>query len=247
MKLLASAALLLSTAAGAAEAVVAVAANFLPVLEILVDDFGNSTPHSVRITSGSTGKLHAQIMNGAPFDVFLSADSDTVIRLEKSGNGVAGTRFTYANGRLALWIREPYSLREDIGETLRQDGIRHIAIANPALAPYGRAAIEVLGAVGNPEEFADRIVMGENVAQAFAYVATGNADAGLVALSNMIQANGKYGGAWAEVPPDLYSPIRQDALLLRHGADNEAATAFLAFLASDAARTRIAASGYGAD
>lgn len=245
MKLLAGVVLCVSTAAGAAETVVAVAANFRPVAEVLARDFGATTAHTVRITSGSTGKLYAQIVSGAPFDVFLSADARTPALLEEAGFGVAGSRFTYAHGRLALFVRDPALLGDDLRDTLRQAGIRRIAIANPALAPYGQAAQEVLDAIGGPGAFADRIVTGENVAQAFAFVATGNADAGFVALSNVLQAAGEHDGDWLEVPSGRHAPIRQDAVLLRHGAGNPAAIAFLEFLAGGAARERIAASGYG--
>jgi len=237
--------LLLSTSANAAEAIVAVAANFRPVAVQLARDFADATPHSVRITSGSTGKLYAQVLSGAPFDLFLSADAKTAAMLEASALGVQGSRFTYANGRLALWLRNPALLREDLPAALRQAGVRRLAIANPALAPYGQAAEEVLRACGGPGGFAGQIVTGENVAQAFAFVATGNADAGLVALSSVLQGGDEHGGAWIEVPSSCHSQIRQDAVLLRHGAGNPAATGFLEYLAGDAARERIAASGYG--
>ena len=245
MRVLAWLVLLSPTAAGAAEAVVAVAANFRPVAELLARDFAAGTPHSVRITSGSTGKLYAQVVNGAPFDVFLSADEDTAARLETSALGVPGSRFSYAYGRLVLWAREPALLRHDLAATLQQPGIHRLAIANPALAPYGKAAEETLAGCAGPAGFAGLVVTGENVAQAFAFVATGNADAGLVALSSVLDGRAEHGGAWLEVPSGCHARIRQDAVLLRRGADNAAAVAFLEYLSGDAARARIAERGYG--
>lgn len=237
--------LCLSLVARADEAVVAVATNFSVVLIDLKPRFEERTGHRLTIAAGSTGKLYAQIASGAPFDVFLSADQARPILLENSGLGVAATRFTYATGRLALFVSERNQAGADLRQTLRAPWIRRFAIANPALAPYGAAARDTLQSLDVWETLSARIVMGENIGQAFALVATGNADAGLVALSGIL--TGEYRpGRYLEVPPELHTPIRQDAILLAHGAGNAAARALLAYLRNDpAASARIAAFGYG--
>ncbi len=163
--------------AAAEEAVVAVAANFTEVVERLEADFERESGHTVTVVAGSTGKLYAQIANGAPFDVFLSADQERPERLEKEGLAVAGSRFTYATGRLTLWSSEPGRVGGDGAATLRQGKFRLLAIANPELAPYGAAAKQALEKLGLWDRFKDRIVMGETIGQAHAMVASGNAEA----------------------------------------------------------------------
>jgi molybdate transport system substrate-binding protein len=239
--------LLFPFAAPAAEAVVAVAANFTPVLEELGERFESSSPHSLKLVSGSTGKLYAQIVNGAPFDLFLAADAERPRLLEQSGQGVAGSRFTYATGRLAAWSADAALIGEDLAATLARDRVRRLAIANPALAPYGSAARDVIAALGMTDRFAGRIAMGENVSQAFTLAATGNADIGLVALSTVLMNRDKVGGKYLEIPPALHAPVRQDAIVLARGMDNEAALAFVHYLQSDAVREQLAAYGYGTD
>lgn len=237
--------LLIPLAAKPAEAIVAVAANFAPALEELREQFESSSPHSLRIASGSTGKLYAQIVNGAPFDLFLAADAERPRLLEASGHGVAGTRFTYASGKLAAWSGDARLIKGDLVSTLAQDQVRRLAIANPALAPYGAAAREVIDAAGMSEVFAGRIVMGENVTQAFTLAATGNADIGIVALSTVLMSRGQRQGSYMEISTALHEPIRQDALLLTHGRANDAALAFVRFLQTDSVRNKIASFGYG--
>jgi molybdate transport system substrate-binding protein len=239
--------LMIPLAARPAEAIVAVAANFAPMLEELGAQFESSSPHSLRISSGSTGKLYAQIVNGAPFDLFLAADAERPRLLEASGYGVAGSRFTYATGRLVAWSADADLIGNDLASTLGQDRVRRLAIANPALAPYGAAAREVMDAMGIADTFEGRLVMGENVTQAFTLAATRNADIGLVALSTVLSLRGKRPGSYLAISPALHEPIRQDALLLVHGRDNEAALAFIRFLKTDKARAKIAASGYGTE
>jgi len=229
------------------EATVAVAANFAPVLEELRLRFESSSPHVLRIVSGSTGKLYAQIVNGAPFDLFLAADVERPRLLEESGYGVAGSRFTYATGRLAAWSADAELIGDDLASTLGQQRLRRLAIANPALAPYGAAAREVIDALGMSGPLDGRLVMGENVTQAFTLAATGNADIGIVALSTVLLSRGRRPGGYLEIPISLHGPIRQDALVLAHGRANEAALAFVRFLKTDAVREEIAAFGYGAD
>ena len=247
MRFLAFAFLLIPTVARPAEAIVAVAANFAPALEALRVEFEATSPHVLKIASGSTGKLYAQIVNGAPFDLFLAAESERPRRLEASGNGVPGTRFTYATGRLVAWSAVPDLVDDDLAMMLAQRSVRRISIANPALAPYGVAARQVIDALGVASAVEGRIVMGENVVQAFTIAVTGNADVGIVALSTALASSTQHGGTFVEIPASLHDPIRQDALLLKHGQANDAALAFVRFLRSDSARQRLASFGYGAD
>ena len=232
-------------AAQAEEATVAVAANFQPVLEQLAEQYQKDTGHHLRISSGSTGKLYAQITNGAPYDVLLAADRARPTRLGQQGLGIGSSQFTYATGRLALVGAAGDRMLDDVAATLAQETIRSIAIANPALAPYGRAAREVLDALGATTSLQGRIVMGENVGQTYALVATGNADLGLVALSLAKAARAE---RYLEISSELHSPIRQDAILLNRGASNPAATGFMTYLRDDAtARALISAAGFGGD
>ena len=228
----------------AEEALVAVASNFRAVLEILRDDFESSSDHSIGISSGSTGVLYAQIVNGAPYDLLLAADQRRPILLEQQDAGIAGTRFTYGNGRLALWSRRPDLLHGTLADIFRSDRLQRLAIANPELAPYGRASAEVLAALEVAVSVEDKLVYGENVSQAFSMAAIGSADASFVSLSQLRLKPDGVDGRFIEIPPELHAPIRQDAILLRHGAGNPAARAFLEFLQSDAVRAKIAAYGY---
>jgi molybdate transport system substrate-binding protein len=231
--------------ASAEEALVAVAANFQEVAEKLEVEFEAATDHDLTITTGSTGKLYAQIKNGAPYDILLAADQRRPELLEREGDAVSGSRFTYAVGRLALWSADPARVAADGSETLRAGAFRKLAMANPDLAPYGEAAMQTLAALGLLETLEKKIVMGENVGQAHALVATGNAELGFVALSYVLSPrNEKPGSHWA-VPQELYQPIRQDAVLLVRAVDNVAARAFLEYLKSDAARSVIERFGYG--
>jgi molybdate transport system substrate-binding protein len=215
----------------AERALVAVAANFLAPAEVLAAHYTADTGHRIELASGATGQHYAQILHGAPYDLFLSADADRPERLE--AQGLASGRVTYALGRLALVGAESL-------QTLPE--ARYIAIANPDLAPYGRAAREVLQNAGLWDTLEPRIVQGQNVGQAFGMVASGNAQAGLVALS---QAQGLGAPFWP-VPADLHAPIRQDAVLLPRGQTNPAAVGFVDFLTSDAARALIETAGYTA-
>ncbi|MFM2355766.1 MAG: hypothetical protein RLZZ528_1502 [Pseudomonadota bacterium] len=227
--------------AGAGEALVAVATNFANAAETLAAEYEAESGDRITFTAGATGKLYAQITQGAPFDAFLSADQKTPARIEAEGAGVAGTRFAYATGTLALWSADPARDLSDPVAALT--GATHVAIANPELAPYGQAAVETLAHLGVSEAVAAKIVTAENIGQAYSLVATGAADIGLVASSSVI-AGGNLGAVWP-VPADHHGPIRQDAILLVHGKDNDAARGFLAYLASDAAARTIAAFGYG--
>jgi molybdate transport system substrate-binding protein len=229
--------------AQAAEARVAVAANFTAATHRLAAAFERESGHRLIASFASTGTLYAQIRNGAPYDVFLSADMERPRLLESEGLGVAGTRFTYAVGRLALWSAQP-GLALDDGAVLRGDAVRRLAIANPKTAPYGSAARQVLEHMGLWEALQGRLVQAENIAQTYQYVVTGNATVGFVALAQLEAA--QPASAWWLPPAGWYAPIEQQALLLRRGADNAAARAFLAYLRGPAARATLAALGYGA-
>jgi len=229
------------------EALIAVATNFVEVAEILVVAFESSSEHAVSLVAGSTGKLYGQIVNGAPFDALLAADQVRPQRLLDSQLAVAGTRRTYATGRLTLWSPDPGAIAMDGSKTLAEGRFRSLAIANPSLAPYGRAARETLASLGLWEQLEATIVMGENAGQAHAMVSTRNAELGLVALSYVASSRNKQTGSRWDVPADLHEPIRQDAVLLRHGATNPAARAFLEYLASEPARAKIRSFGYEAE
>jgi molybdate transport system substrate-binding protein len=233
--------------AQATETLVAVATNFAEVLEALTPKFAAASGHTLRFSSGSTGKLYAQIRNGAPFDIMLAADQRRPKLLEASPQGVAGSRFTYAIGRLTLWSAKPGRIGTDGAATLKAGDFKHLSLANPKLAPYGLAARQTLTSLGLWDTLQGKIVLGENIGQAFSQVATGNAELGFVALSAVMSPRNKRAGSRWDVPVDLYQPIRQDAVLLTHGADNGAARAFLDYIKSAEARKVVAAFGYGAD
>ena len=235
--------LLCMGAAQAAEVKVAVASNFAQPLAAIAAAFQKETGHTVSISAASSGKLYAQIRHGAPFEVLLSADDETPARLEREGLGVAGSRFTYATGALLLWSADAAAVDAE-GKILRQPGSGKIAIANPKLAPYGRAAQEALTALGLYDALKPRFVMGENIGQTFQFVASGNAALGLVAAAQVMQAGRlKSGSAWP-VPTHLHAPIRQDAILLNTGVNNAAAKALLRTLREPAARAIIRSYGY---
>lgn len=233
-------------AARADEALAAVAANFAEAAEALVPLFHEATGHDLVLTTGSTGKLFAQISEGAPFDVMLAADTATPARLVDDGLAVAGTPFTYAVGRLTLWSPDPDRIGADGRAALKDDGLRFVAIANPDLAPYGLAAREALRNLGLWDALQPRIVMGQNIGQTNSLVASGAAELGFVALSAVLSPRAETKGSRWDVPQELFQPIRQDAVLLAHGADNLAAQAFLDFLQTPDAVQVIEAFGYGA-
>ena len=242
-KLLVLAALAASTWARAAEVQVAVAANFAAPMQRIAEAFAAASGHVAKVASGATGKFYSQIGAGAPFEVLLSADDETPRKLVAEGHAVAGTQFTYAIGKLVLWSPQP-GLVDDQGAVLASDRFRHIAIANPRLAPYGAAGYEVLKARGLAQALAPRVVLGETIAQTFQFVATGNAELGFVALSQVGGPGKPVSGSYWIVPPSLYGEIRQDAVLLKAGEANPAARALLAYLKTDAARQVIASYGY---
>lgn len=227
----------------AAEVHVAVAANFTAPMKIIARNFERDTGHKAVLSLGATGQLFAQIRNGAPFAVLLAADGETPIKLEKEGLGVAGSRFTYATGRLVLWSKKP-GFVDAQGEVLRSGRFDKIALANPKLAPYGAAARETLNKLGLLEQLGAKIVEGSNITQTFQFIASENADLGFVALSQVFE-NGtiREGSAWV-IPGSMHAPIQQDAVLLNLGKDNPAALALLKYLKGEQAKMVIRSFGY---
>ena len=248
--------------ARADEVDVAVAANFAGAMDRIADSFQKDTGHRVVVTPGATGTLFAQIENGAPFDVLFAADQETPRKLEGDGFAVPGTRFTYALGRLALWIVNTGDAgagtywSDDAAEALlRRGDFRHLAIANPKIAPYGAAGIAVLAALKILAAVRPKLVQGESVAQTYQFVASGNAELGFVALSQLRERPGfahdglgpmpVIQGSYWVVPLDLYPPLRQDAVLLRRGEKKPAAASLCEYLRKTKIRDVIRAYGYG--
>ena len=228
----------------AAEVSVAVAANFAAPMQKIAQAFEQDTGHKAVLSFGSTGMLYAQIRNGAPYQILLAADEETPNKLEKEGLGVAGSRFTYATGKLVLWSKQPGFVDEK-GDVLRTAKFERIAIANPKLAPYGAAAMETMSKLAILQQLQARIVQGDNIAQTYQFVATENAQLGFVALSQVF-VDGKIaqGSGWI-VPAGAHAPIRQDAILLTKGRDSAAAVALLQYLRGERAKSLIRSYGYG--
>ena len=229
--------------AHAGEVTVAVASNFTAPMQKLAPLFEKDTGHKLVLAFGSTGGFYAQIKNGGPFHVFLSADDETPLKLEKEGFAVKGTRFTYATGQLILWSKQPGFVDEK-ADVLRTGQFQRLAMANPKLAPYGLAALETLHKLGLLQQLQPKLVQGDNIAQTYQFVSTENAQLGFVALSQ-VYADGKLlqGSGW-RVPSHLHAPIQQDAVLLSAGQNNPAAKELLAFLKTDKAKALIQAYGY---
>ena len=234
---------LLSWATHAGEVVVAVAANFTAPMQKIAAAFEQDTGHKAQLAFGATGKFYAQIKNGASFAVLLAADDETPARLEKEGLAVAGTRFTYATGRLVLWSKQANWV-DDKGEVLRSNRFQKLAIADPKLAPYGAAAMEVIQHLGVQANVVPKLVQGESIGQTYQFVSTENAQLGFVALSQ-ISFDGRItqGSAWV-VPQHMHTPLKQDAVLLNAGKDNAAAQALLKYLQGDKAKAIIRQYGY---
>ena len=229
--------------AQADEVQVAVAANFTAPIQAIAADFEKDTGHKLVASFGATGQFYTQIKNGAPFEVFLSADDSTPKKLEAEGDSVKGSRFTYAVGTLALWsAKEGYV--DAKGDVLKKNEYQHLSIANPKAAPYGLAATQVLAREGLTDKVKDKIVEGQNITQAYQFVSTGNAELGFVALSQIFK-DGKItsGSAWI-VPASLHDPIKQDAVILNKGKDNPAARALVDYLKGPKAAAVIKSYGY---
>ena len=233
----------LATQVGAEEVQAAVAANFTAPMRQIASVFEQEQGHTVALSFGATGKFYAQIKNGAPFAILLAADGTTPAKLEAEGEAVAGSRFTYAVGKLVLWSGQSGVVDEQ-GAVLGKGSFAHLAIANPKLAPYGAASVETLTALGLLDTIQPKFVQAENIAQAHQFVASGNAELGFVALSQvMVDGRISQGSAWI-VPANLHQPIRQDAVLLNKGKDNPAAAALLQFLQGERAKEIIRSFGY---
>ena len=232
-----------AAAAAAAEVSIAVASNFSAPMQAIARAFEQDTGHKAVMAFGSTGSFHAQVLNGAPFQVLLAADATTPAQLEKAALAVQDSRFIYATGRLVLWSRQAVMV-DDQGAVLRTGSFRKLAVANPKLAPFGAAALETLTSLGLMGQVQDRLVEGQNIAQTHQFVSTGNAELGFVALSQ-VYANGRIaeGSGWL-VPANLHRPITQEAVLLNAGRDKPAAAALMAYLKGDRARGIMRAFGY---
>ncbi|MDB6061015.1 MAG: molybdenum transporter periplasmic molybdate-binding protein [Verrucomicrobiaceae bacterium] len=236
--------ILLQPLAHADEVKAAVAANFTAAIKQLTPLFEQKTGHKLVASFGATGQLYAQINNGAPFDVFLAADDQAPQQLIASGNAVAGSHFIYARGRLALWSSTPGYVDSN-GDILKSNKFEKIAVANPKIAPYGKAAIETLTALKLLEQLQPKFVTGENIAQTQQFISTGNVPLGFIALAQVNALPATERGSFWVVPDKLHEPIEQGAVLLKNAnADASAATAFLAFLKSPEAVTVIRELGY---
>ncbi len=228
----------------AATVLVAVASNFTKPMNDIATAFNKATGHEANLSFGSSGKFVAQIENDAPFEVFLSADEKNPKKLEESGKGVANSRFTYAIGKLVLWSAKP-GLVDEQGQILSKGGFKHLALADPKLAPYGLAAEEALKNQGLLGKLQPLFVLGENISQTQQFISSVNAELGFIALSQVIGKDGKIaeGSGWI-VPDNLHNPIKQDAILLKKGEPNPAASALLEFMKSPEALEIIQAYGY---
>lgn len=229
--------------AGAAEAQVAVAANFAEPIKAIAAVLQKTTGHTLKVTLGSTGKLYAQIKNGAPFDVMLAADTATPEKLEKDGLAQPSSRFTYATGKLVLWSLDAKRVDAQ-GDVLKAPNLGKVAYANPKLAPYGAATVQVIDKLGLTAALAPQLVQGESIGQTFTFAATGNADVGFVAMSQVLEGGKLKNGSMWVVPQTLYSPIRQDAVVLQKSASNEAAQALMKLLKSPNIKDLIRSYGY---
>lgn len=245
LNLRALAPLLLALLAGHAladDVQVAVAANFTGPIQKIAAAFEKESGHKVVLSFGATGGFYAQIKNGAPFEILLSADQKTPEKLAAEGAAIADTRFTYATGKLVLWSPKPGFI-DDKARVLSQSDFKHIAIANPKTAPYGVAAMQAIVLLGLRDTLEPRFVTGENITQAFQFVAGGNAELGFVALSQVLKDGKIEGSSWI-VPQSLYKPLKQDAVLLTTAKDKPAARALLKYLTSDPAKAIIKSFGY---
>ena len=230
------------TPALAEQALVAVAANFVPPFREVAMEFEKATGHTVQVASGSSGAFFTQIKNGAPFDVFFSADSERPKLLEEEGLGVKGSRFTYAIGRLVLWSPDPNLVKGE--DTLRSEKFKHLAIADPKTAPYGVAAKQAMQKLEVWESVQYRLVLGESLGQTIGFIESGNAELGFLALSQVMDPKMKgKGGRW-DVPSNLHEPIKQDVVLLAKGKDNPAAKSLMVFIGGPQATAIIERYGY---
>ena len=238
-----TAALALSAAAQAEVVQIAVAANFTAPARALAEIFARTTGHEAKLSFGATGAFYTQIKNGAPFDILLAADDERPIRLEKDGDTVPGSRFTYAIGQLVLWSAKP-GFVDDQGAVLKGGNFNKIAIANPKLAPYGAAAVETMDKLGLAAALTPKLVTGESIGQTYNFIATGNAELGFVALAQVLDGGKLKSGSMWVVPAKYHAPIIQDAVILKRAAANPAAKAWMALMRSPNTQDFIRSYGY---
>ena len=238
-----TAALALSAAAQAEVVQIAVAANFTAPARALAEIFARTTGHEAKLSFGATGAFYTQIKNGAPFDILLAADDERPIRLEKEGDTVPGSRFTYAIGQLVLWSAKP-GLVDGEGAVLKGGNFNKIAIANPKLAPYGAAAVETMDKLGLAVALTPKLVTGESIGQTYNFIATGNAELGFVALAQVLDGGKLKSGSMWVVPAKYHAPIIQDAVILKRAAANPAAKAWMALMRSPNTQDFIRSYGY---
>ena len=240
-----TAALAFTTLARADVVQVAVAANFTAPARALAEVFARTTGHEAKLSFGATGAFYTQIKNGAPFDVLLAADNERPARLEKEGDTVAGSRFTYATGQLVLWSAKP-GLVDDEGAVLKHGQFGKIAIANPKNAPYGAAAVEAMEKLGLAATLQPKLVTGESIGQTYNFIATGNAELGFVALAQVLDGGKLKSGSMWVVPAQYHAPIIQDAVILKRAANNPAAKAWMELLKTPQSKALIRSYGYEA-
>ncbi len=240
-----TAALAFTTLARADVVQVAVAANFTAPARALAEVFARTTGHEAKLSFGATGAFYTQIKNGAPFDVLLAADDERPARLEKEGDTVAGSRFTYATGQLVLWSAKP-GFVDDQGAVLKGGHFGKIAIANPKNAPYGAAAVEAMEKLGLAATLQPKLVTGESIGQTFNFIATGNAELGFVALAQVLEGGKLKSGSMWVVPAQYHAPIIQDAVILNRAASNPAAKAWMELLKTPQSKALIRSYGYEA-
>ena len=238
-----TAALALSAAAQAEVVQIAVAANFTAPARALAEVFARTTGHEAKLSFGATGAFYTQIKNGAPFDVLLAADNERPARLEKEGDTVPGSRFTYATGQLVLWSAKP-GLVDDEGAVLKHGQFGKIAIANPKNAPYGAAAVEAMNKLGLAAALQPKLVTGESIGQTYNFIATGNAELGFVALAQVLDGGKLKSGSMWVVPAQYHAPIIQDAVILKRAANNPAAKAWMELLKTPQSKELIRSYGY---
>lgn len=238
-----TAALALSAAAQAEVVQIAVAANFTAPARALAEIFARTTGHEAKLSFGATGAFYTQIKNGAPFDILLAADDERPIRLEKEGDTVPGSRFTYAVGQLVLWSAKP-GFVDGEGAVLKGGKFHKIAIANPKLAPYGAAAVETMDKLGLAAALTPKLVTGESIGQTYNFIATGNAELGFVALAQVLDGGKLKSGSMWVVPAKYHAPIIQDAVILKRAAANPAAKAWMALMRSPNTQDFIRSYGY---
>ena len=223
---------------------IGVASNFFGPIEIIKEDFENKTSHDIIITSGSSGSLYSQIINGAPLDIFLSGDQKLPKMLENNSKGISGTRFTYATGQLQLWSNNKNLLHKKFPGVLNSTVIKYIGIGNPKFVPYGFATKEVLLKLGMFTKLKPKLILGKNINQVFVMGYFGNLDLAFVAKSDVIIKNNEQKGQTWDIPQELYSPIKQDAIMLTSGKKKNGVKDFLNFLTSDYIKNKIRNLGY---